>query len=91
VNLSYSAEYEEFRREVRAFLAEHWTAEDKAAVPAPDPGSVAAALGGSNRADERATAFRLKAIARGYLYRHIPRRYGGSEQAPDALRATIIA
>src|SRR5262245_12934838 len=40
VNLSYSAEYEAFRREVRAFLVENWTDEDKAAVPPPDPGTV---------------------------------------------------
>jgi alkylation response protein AidB-like acyl-CoA dehydrogenase len=91
VNLRYGAEYEAFRAEVRAFLAEQWTAEDKAAVPAPDEGSVAASLGANNRTDDRATAFRLKAIARGYLYRHIPARYGGSEQPPDALRASIIA
>jgi alkylation response protein AidB-like acyl-CoA dehydrogenase len=91
VDLRYSAEYEAFRAEVRAFLAEHWTADVKAAVAAPDENSVAASLGANNRTDERATAFRLKAIARGYLYRHIPARYGGSEQPPDALRASIIA
>ena len=33
MNLSYSAEYEQFRDEVRAFLAEHWTAEDAAVEP----------------------------------------------------------
>ena len=91
MNLRYGAEYEALRSEVRAFLAEHWTAEDKAAVAAPDENSVAASLGANNRTDERATAFRLQALARGYLYRHIPARYGGSEQPPDALRAGIIA
>jgi alkylation response protein AidB-like acyl-CoA dehydrogenase len=35
--------------------------------------------------------FRLKATARGYLYRAIPKRYGGSEQPADVLRAQIIA
>ena len=34
MNLSYSAEYEQFREEVRSFLDEHWTAEDAAAEPA---------------------------------------------------------
>src|SRR5262245_29748936 len=43
------------------------------------------------RADERATAFRRAAIERGYLYRHVPRQYGGAEQSPDPLKATIIA
>ncbi|HSV84670.1 MAG TPA: acyl-CoA dehydrogenase family protein [Ramlibacter sp.] len=36
-------------------------------------------------------AFRRKAVEAGYLYRTIPRKYGGSEQAPDILRARIIA
>jgi len=36
-------------------------------------------------------AFRRLAIDAGYLYRGIPRRYGGSEQAPDILRARVIA
>jgi alkylation response protein AidB-like acyl-CoA dehydrogenase len=91
VNLTYSAEYEAFRQEVRAFLREHWTDEDRAAVPAADPNSVAGSLGGGVRTDERATRFRRAAIARGYLYRHIPRRYGGAEQPADPLKATIIA
>jgi len=34
--------------------------------------------------------FRAKAIAQGYLYRGVPRRYGGSEQPADPLKATII-
>jgi alkylation response protein AidB-like acyl-CoA dehydrogenase len=91
VNLTYSAEYEVFRREVRAFLREHWTDEDRAAVPAADPNSVAGSLGGGVRTDERATRFRKLAIERGYLYRHMPRRYGGGEQPADPLKATIIA
>jgi len=88
VKLSYSAEYEQFRLEVRAFLAEHWTDEDRASNPPAD--NVASAMGLS-RNDERATAFRLQAIERGYLYRHIPKRYGGSEQPADPLKAVIIA
>ena len=68
MNLSYSAEYEQFRAEVRRFLAEHWTPEDAAATVS-DPSSVAA-LGGVVRTDTRATTFRLMAIERGYLYRH---------------------
>jgi alkylation response protein AidB-like acyl-CoA dehydrogenase len=85
MNLSYSAEYEEFRAEVRRFLAESWKTEDAAGQPDFD------AFAGRPRADERVTAFRLKAIERGYLYRHVPKRYGGSEQPPDPLKATIIA
>jgi alkylation response protein AidB-like acyl-CoA dehydrogenase len=88
VDLRYSAEYEKFRAEVRRFLAEHWSAEDAARQPDPDG---MAAFAGAVPLDERATAFRLKAIERGYLYRHVPRRYGGGEQPPDPLKATIIA
>lgn len=35
--------------------------------------------------------FRRKAVDAGYLYRNIPRKYGGSEQAPDILKARILA
>ncbi len=46
---------------------------------------------GSERKDrERVRAFRRLATERGYLYRAIPKRYGGSEQAPDVLKAQII-
>src|SRR5262249_23137128 len=89
VNLSYSAEYERYREGVRSFLATHWTAEDAASGPEPD--SVAAMTGASVRTDDRATAFRQAAIEHGYLSRHVPRRYGGAEQPPDPLKATIIA
>lgn len=36
-------------------------------------------------------AFRSRAIEAGYLYRSIPRCYGGSEQPADILKARIIA
>ena len=35
-------------------------------------------------------AFRQAAVAAGYLYRSVPRRYGGSEQPSDVLRARVI-
>ena len=88
MNLEYSAEYEAFRGEVRRFLQENWSADDAARQPDADG---MAAYTGAIPTDERVTAFRLKAVERGYLYRHVPRRYGGSEQAPDPLKATIIA
>ncbi len=88
MDLSYSAEYEQFRDEVRRFLKENWTAEDIASTPPPDQRAMM--LGAVIRTDQRATQFRLKAIERGYLYRHVPKRYGGGEQPPDPLKATII-
>ncbi|HEY8514336.1 MAG TPA: acyl-CoA dehydrogenase family protein [Candidatus Binatia bacterium] len=88
MDLSFSAEYEKFRDEVRAFLAANWSKEDAAAAP---PADDRALLGGGVRTDPRATEFRKKAIERGYLYRHVPKRYGGAERPPDPLAQTIIA
>jgi hypothetical protein len=62
MDLSYNAEYERFRTEVRAFLDEHWTEADRASTPPPD--GQASLLGSVVRTDERATQFRLEAIAR---------------------------
>ena len=86
MNLTYSAEYERFRTDVRRFLAEHWGESGGAAAD-----TIADLTGASVRTDARATAFRLLAIERGYLYRHVPRRYGGAEQPPDPLKSAIIA
>lgn len=89
MDLSYTAEYEQFRAEVRAFLKENWSEEDANSGPPPD--ERAALMGAVVRSDERATALRLKAIERGYLYRHVPKRYGGGEQPPDPLKSVIIS
>lgn len=75
MDLSYGPEYEVLRKEVRAFLDEHW----------PPRGEDAR---GSKL--EQAVRFRKKAIAQGYLARSIPRAYGGSERPPDALAAQVI-
>jgi alkylation response protein AidB-like acyl-CoA dehydrogenase len=75
MDLSYGKQYEDFRAELRDFLAESWT-------PA-DEGAKADWVGSARR-------FRDLATERGYLYRSIPRRYGGSEQAPDVIAAQII-
>lgn len=75
MDLSYGAEAEEFRSEVRAFLKTHW-------LPAAE-------LTG---ADLKAFIknFRLKATESGYLYRAIPKTYGGSEQPVDVIKAQVI-
>lgn len=61
--------------EVKAFLAEAWRPEK-----------------GWDRATRKAyeANFRRAATERGYLYRGIPRRFGGGEQAPDVLAAEVI-
>ena len=75
MDLEYSEEYRRFADEVRAFLAEQWP-----------PKGEQAKLGW----EEQASSFRERAIERGYLARHIPRQYGGSEQESDVLKGTII-
>jgi len=75
MDLRYSAEYEAFRGEVQAFLREHW----------PPRGEDAAL-----KKREAEASFRARAVAAGYLYRSVPRVYGGAEQQPDVLKAQII-
>jgi len=84
MDLHYSAEYEAFRAQVRAFLDEAWTAEDRAAAGEEQ------LIGGIAKPSESETSFRLAAIERGYLYRDVPRAYGGSEQTFDPLKSAII-
>jgi alkylation response protein AidB-like acyl-CoA dehydrogenase len=75
MDLSYGAAAEDFRSEVRAFLKAEWT---------PDPAFRGAELKTFVR------AFRLKATERGFLYRAIPKQYGGSEQPVDVIKAQVI-
>jgi alkylation response protein AidB-like acyl-CoA dehydrogenase len=75
MDLSYSAEYEAFRVDVAKFLAASWPLKGKEAELSPD---------------QKASLFRGRAIEAGYLARSVPKRYGGSEQAPDVLRGQII-
>ncbi len=74
MDLNYGAEAEALRAQVREFLGQAWR-----------PGEL-------RGADLRAyiKAFRLQATEAGYLYRGIPKRYGGSEQPVDVVRAQVI-
>jgi alkylation response protein AidB-like acyl-CoA dehydrogenase len=74
MDLSYGAEAEAYRGEVRAFLSAAWTPGER--------------RGGELR--EFVRAFRREAIDRGFLYRGVPRRYGGSEQPVDVIKAQVI-
>ena len=72
MDLTYGDEYEDFRSEVRMFLASNWPPQgDESNAPRT----------------EREQRFRRLATEAGYLYRNVPRRFGGSEQPPDSLRA----
>jgi alkylation response protein AidB-like acyl-CoA dehydrogenase len=79
MDLEYGPEYDALRTEVRAFLAEAWpeARRDPDREHMPDP-----------RAQRD---FVAAALERDYVYRSIPRAYGGSEQAFDPLREEIIA
>lgn len=74
MDLSYGEEAETFRVEVQHFLAENWR---------PDN------LQGSELKDF-VRSFRRAATERGYLYRSVPKQYGGSEQPVDVIRAQVI-
>lgn len=74
MDLSYGSEAEAFRQEVRAFLVENW-----------EPGE---RRGGELK--EFIRNFRRSGVEQGYLYRSVPKRYGGSEQPVDVIRAQVI-
>ena len=74
MDLRYDARYESFRTEVRDFLASHWLKKS----------------GDGKAKREAAARFRAQAVEAGYLYRSVPRAYGGSEQPVDLLKAQII-
>ncbi len=75
MDLSYGAAAEAFRAEVSAFLSLHW----------PPPSDL---RGADLKAFVR--TFRALATGEGYLYRTIPKRYGGSEQPVDVIKAQVI-
>lgn len=75
MDLSYGTEVEGFRKEVRDFLDANWPLKGKEAELPTEKGHA---------------LFRERAIAAGYLYRNIPKQYGGSEQEPDVLKAQVI-
>ncbi len=74
MDLQYNQEEEQFRAEVRAFLAGWPLRGEEASLPIA----------------EQETLFRSQAIERGYVYRDIPREYGGGGQEPDVLKDHIV-
>ncbi|KRB83148.1 acyl-CoA dehydrogenase [Sphingomonas sp. Root710] len=75
MELAYSRELASFKSEVEQFLEISWK------LPMREQATDRKSL---------ARTFRSEATRKGYLYRGIPKRYGGSEQAADPLRAQII-
>lgn len=74
MDLSYGEAAEAFRKEVRSFIKQAW-----------QPGELRGA-----ELKDHIRAFRRAAIEQGYLYRSVPKRYGGSEQPVDVIRAQVI-
>ena len=75
MDLGYSKDDQLFFEEVQAFLSAAWTAR------LPKEGKPST---------EFVREFRSLATDSGYLYRSIPKRYGGSEQPIDPMRGRII-
>jgi alkylation response protein AidB-like acyl-CoA dehydrogenase len=79
MDLSYGPEYEEFRREVRAFLAQH-------GERAPKGGAGVAA----GRPGPALVEWQKLLIEHGYAARTIPKEYGGFGAEPDILKRVIL-
>jgi len=74
MDLEFGEKYERYRVQLRDFL-ESWPPSDaEAQLPF----------------EQQERLFRERAIERGYIYRDIPRAYGGSEQPNDPLEERII-
>lgn len=76
MDLSFGAEYEAFRQEVKHFLQQHGSESPKA--------------GGGPRSKE-AIAWQKLLIENGYAARTIPEEYGGYGAEPDIIKSRIIA
>ena len=74
MDIALPTKYKKFQQEVREFVSERWTAR----------------AGDFDDKESRVWAFREDAIAAGYLLRHIPKRYGGSEQPYDPILLMLI-
>ncbi len=74
MDLQYSEAYQEFRREVQVFLA-GWPLQAEEAKLS---------------AEEQEALFRARAIEAGFVYRDIPKQYGGAGCEPDGLKDAIV-
>ena len=74
MDLEYSASHQAFRDEVREFLKGWPLKGDEAKLPQ----------------EEQEQIFRKRGIEAGYVYRAVPKQYGGSEQPSDAIKDRII-
>ncbi len=75
MDLELGPHHADLRDEVQSFLTEHWPQDLRTHGPLPN---------------ENIWSFRKLAIDRGYLYRRVPKVYGGSEQENDPIAEDII-
>ncbi len=73
MDLRYSEEYEAYRQQVREFLDGWPLSGAEAELPLV----------------EQEALFRARAIEAGYVYRDIPKAYGGAGESPDRLKEQI--
>ncbi len=74
MDLRYGEQYEAFRAELRDFLKGWPLTGAEAGLPE----------------EEQASLFRQRGIERGYVYRHIPKEYGGAGGEADVIKDQII-
>ena len=74
MDLTYSEEHESFRKQVREFLEGWPLTGDEAKLPQA----------------EQESLFRSRGIERGFVYRDIPKEYGGSGQEADPIKEAIV-
>lgn len=74
MDLEYGKDAEDYRSAVRAFLSANWQPGDR--------------RGGDLK--DYIRDFRRQAVDAGYLYRSVPKRYGGAEQSVDVVRGQVI-
>lgn len=77
MNLNFTAEYEDFRADVRAFL-------DKHKADAPSMANV-------GLRSEKRLKWQRVLLEHGYAARTLPKQYGGFGAEPDSLKQRIIA
>jgi alkylation response protein AidB-like acyl-CoA dehydrogenase len=79
MDLRYGPEHEAFRRDLRAWVAEHRGRAPKGSLGVP-----------AGKAGDALRAWQALLIERGYAARTIPREYGGHGAEPDVLKSVII-
>ncbi|XOV90514.1 MAG: acyl-CoA dehydrogenase family protein [Pseudomonadota bacterium] len=79
MDLSYGAEYDDFRNEVRQFCQNNKFVDPSTGMP-----------GVTERPSKERLSWQEKLIEHGYAARTIPKEYGGYDAEPDIIKSRII-